>query len=134
LHAAVVVVERHRAETHESGDQPRSGASSIERAPPETSVENSRNDVARVIDRQEIAAGDLGFHRLVRESVRDAKEDGANEPAQRGTVVSSWIGILANFELHLRKMFWVDEGSRGCSARPACSLFHPKFAHDLARL
>jgi SEC-C motif len=71
----------------------------------------SRDDVTRVIDRQEIE-GDLGFHRLVRESVRDAKEDGAPEPAAsaRGALLASWIGILANFELHLRKLFWVDEG------------------------
>lgn len=70
----------------------------------------SRDDVARVIDRQDIE-GDLGFHRLVRESVRDAKEDGAPEPAAvaSGAVLASWMGILANFELHLRKIFWVDE-------------------------
>jgi hypothetical protein len=71
----------------------------------------SRDDAARVIDRPEVEA-DLGFHRIVRESVRDAKEDGAPEPAAaaRGAALASWIGILANFELHLRKVFWVDEG------------------------
>jgi SEC-C motif len=70
----------------------------------------SREDVARVIDRQEVE-GDLGFHRVVRAAVRDAKEDGSSEPAasSEGRKLAAWIGVLANFELHLRKTFWVDE-------------------------
>ncbi|MFT3766898.1 MAG: SEC-C domain-containing protein [Minicystis sp.] len=70
----------------------------------------SRDDVTRVIDRREIE-GDLGFHRLVREAVRDAKEDGSSEPAAsaEGKRLAAWTGIFANFELHLRKIFWVDE-------------------------
>ncbi|MEO7327771.1 MAG: SEC-C domain-containing protein, partial [Minicystis sp.] len=70
----------------------------------------SREDVTRVIERQEIE-GDLGFHRLVRATVRDAKEDGSSEPAAtaEGRRLAAWIGVLASFELHLRKMFWVDE-------------------------
>jgi hypothetical protein len=70
----------------------------------------SRDDVARVIGRQEIDA-DLGFHRLVRATVRDAKEDGSAERAAtaEGKRLAAWIGVLANFELHLRKVFWVDE-------------------------
>ena len=30
--------------------------------------------------------------------------------AAEGAVLASWTFILANFELHLRKIFWVDEG------------------------
>jgi hypothetical protein len=70
----------------------------------------SRDDVKRVIDGREIE-GDLGFHRLVRETVRDAKDDGSSEPAasSEGKKLATWIAVLANFELHLRKLFWVDE-------------------------
>ncbi len=70
----------------------------------------SRDDVTRVIERREIE-DDLGFHRLVRETVRDAKEDGAAEQAAsaEGRRLAAWTGVLANFELHLRKIFWVDE-------------------------
>jgi hypothetical protein len=71
----------------------------------------SAEGLARVIDSQEVE-DDLGFHRLVRATVRDAKEDGSTEPAATadGRRLAAWIGVLANFELHLRKMFWVDEG------------------------
>jgi hypothetical protein len=70
----------------------------------------SSEDVTRVIDRQEIER-DLGFHRLVRATVGDAKEDGSSEPAAtaEGRRLATWIAVLASFELHLRKMFWVDE-------------------------
>jgi len=71
----------------------------------------SRDDPARVVDRQEIE-GDLGFHRVVRGSVREAAEDGAPAPeaGAEGARLASWLGVLANFELHLRKIFWVEEG------------------------
>jgi hypothetical protein len=72
---------------------------------------STHDDPARVIDRQEIE-GDLGFHRIVRGSVREAAEDGAPPPeaTAEGDMRASWIGVLANFECHLRKTFWVDEG------------------------
>jgi hypothetical protein len=71
----------------------------------------SHGDLLRVVERQEVEA-DLGFHRIVRGTVRDAKEDGAADPAAtaEGRRLAAWIGILANLELHLRKIFWVDEG------------------------
>lgn len=71
----------------------------------------SGGDLARVIGREEVD-GDLGFQRLARASVRGAREDGAPAPvaAAGGAPLASWARILANFEVHLRKIFWVDEG------------------------
>ncbi|XYI02077.1 SEC-C metal-binding domain-containing protein [Sorangium sp. So ce1128] len=71
----------------------------------------SGGDLTRVIGREEVD-GDLGFQRLVRASVQDTREDGASAPvaAAGGALLASWARILADFEVHLRKVFWVDEG------------------------
>ncbi|WP_437737412.1 SEC-C metal-binding domain-containing protein [Sorangium sp. So ce1335] len=71
----------------------------------------SREDLTRTIDRQEVE-GDLGFRRLVRGSVQAAEGGAAPEPdaAAGRASLASWVESLSNFELHLRKVFWVDEG------------------------
>ncbi|WP_437960418.1 hypothetical protein WME76_12770 [Sorangium sp. So ce119] len=71
----------------------------------------SRDDLTRTIERQEVES-DLGFRRLRRDLAQDAEGGVAAEPdATDGrAIVASWVESLSNFELHLRKVFWVDEG------------------------
>ncbi|WP_437787869.1 hypothetical protein [Sorangium sp. So ce1097] len=71
----------------------------------------SRDVLTRTIERQEVES-DLGFRRFLRDSAQDAEGGAAPEPDATGgrTFLASWVEHLSNFELHLRKTFWVDEG------------------------
>ncbi|WP_437692883.1 SEC-C metal-binding domain-containing protein [Sorangium sp. So ce176] len=71
----------------------------------------SRDDLTCAIDRHEVEI-DLGFRRLLRDLAQDAEGGVAAEPdaADGRAIVASWVESLSNFELHLRKVFWVDEG------------------------
>lgn len=61
-------------------------------------VRRMSGDMTRVIGRREVES-DLGFHRLAREVAEETKK----------STIASWTETMANFELHLRKIFWVDE-------------------------
>ncbi|MCA9706603.1 MAG: SEC-C domain-containing protein [Myxococcales bacterium] len=51
--------------------------------------------------------GRLSLHALVREHAEQGEQ--IDEGGLRRTELESWVEVLSNFELHRRKVFWVDE-------------------------
>ncbi len=63
----------------------------------------------RTIDRDDLVS-DLALQRFVRAHARAVAKDADNETAvNEAMLLASHVALRANFELHLRKVFWVDE-------------------------
>ncbi len=57
---------------------------------------------------------DIAFHKLLRDADVDALSDGlsdgrAEDRADERARIAAWVAVLASWELHLRKTFWVED-------------------------